>query len=309
MGQGTAGRLMSAPAVVLLYHRINRAAHDPHMLQVRPGNFADHLDVAGRLAELVDLGAVVRPSKRPRVAITFDDGYADNLEQGVPVLERAGCPATVFVSSDYVGTTRRFWWDRLSDLLRLEAVAAPSVSLDVGGSRLWADVRSAAARQRLHDALHPRLRLLPVATAEACLDDIFEQLGAPSGLVDDRILTEAQVRELSKGSATVGAHTCSHPVLAELPFRRQRSEVASSRRALEAMTGGVVDRFAYPFGNPGSFTQLSEVAVRLAGFRQACWNSPGTIGERTNPLRIPRHLVRDWPASEFERHLRSWLHA
>ena len=52
------------------------------------------------------------------VVITFDDGYRDNLLVAKPILEEHGLPATVFVTTGYVGSNRDFWWDELESLLR-----------------------------------------------------------------------------------------------------------------------------------------------------------------------------------------------
>jgi peptidoglycan/xylan/chitin deacetylase (PgdA/CDA1 family) len=46
-----------------------------------------------------------------RLVITFDDGYLDNYENAAPELEARGLPATFFISSGLIGSTRRPWWD------------------------------------------------------------------------------------------------------------------------------------------------------------------------------------------------------
>ena len=69
------------------------------------------------------------PSVRPRIVVTFDDGYADNLINALPIAEAKGVPITIFVTSGVLGSRSGFWWDRLGTLLRsrvhLQSVRSP----------------------------------------------------------------------------------------------------------------------------------------------------------------------------------------
>src|SRR5690606_37807585 len=94
---------------VLLYHRVADAPRDPQQLAVAPERFAAHLEVLAATCTPVALGEAAARLRSPRglppraVAVTFDDGYRDNLHTAKPLLERHGVPATVFVASGYVG--------------------------------------------------------------------------------------------------------------------------------------------------------------------------------------------------------------
>jgi peptidoglycan/xylan/chitin deacetylase (PgdA/CDA1 family) len=120
-----AGRLrdrLGPRAAILLYHRVGDEPGDPYLLQVRKGNFAEQMDVLrrrGGVIPLRDLAAKHRAGKLPHgaVAITFDDGYVDNLRAAKPILERHGLPATVFMTAGTIGREREFWWDELQRLL------------------------------------------------------------------------------------------------------------------------------------------------------------------------------------------------
>jgi peptidoglycan/xylan/chitin deacetylase (PgdA/CDA1 family) len=106
----------------LVYHRINELRSDPWALGVTPRRFAEHLEVLRDCARPIRLeqlsGALLDGSLPDRsVVVTFDDGYADNLYNAKPLLERYDVPATVFVTTGYVGSGREFWWDELDRLL------------------------------------------------------------------------------------------------------------------------------------------------------------------------------------------------
>ena len=93
--------------VVLLYHRVADLKTDPQLLAVSPSNFADHLRILNRdylPVALTDLNSQTpKPPSRPvHVVLTFDDGYADNLHQALPLLKDASVPATFFVVAGQV---------------------------------------------------------------------------------------------------------------------------------------------------------------------------------------------------------------
>ncbi len=88
-------------AGVLMYHRVADEISDPWGLCVTPDHFAQHMELLARHNAQIDLADLHgRKGYAPfgrRIAVTFDDGYLDNFTQAVPILERYGIPATIFV--------------------------------------------------------------------------------------------------------------------------------------------------------------------------------------------------------------------
>lgn len=99
-------------SLVLCYHRVTpEGGPDPWSLKVRPERFAQQLEVL-RDFDVRPLKELLEAKERS-VAITFDDGYDDNLDYAAPLLSRFSFPATFFlVTGD---PTERFWWDLLCD--------------------------------------------------------------------------------------------------------------------------------------------------------------------------------------------------
>ena len=102
--------MKSGNSRILLYHRIAEGVDDPFKLCVTPARFAAQLDEIGRYCDFSTLAQLSLPSLRPRFAVTFDDGYADNLINAVPIAEAKGVPITVFVTSGVLGSHSGFWW-------------------------------------------------------------------------------------------------------------------------------------------------------------------------------------------------------
>jgi peptidoglycan/xylan/chitin deacetylase (PgdA/CDA1 family) len=102
-----------APRItVLLYHRVSDDARDN--LTVGIEQFERQMALLRRHCHVLSIDEVVRcetvpASDRPTVAVTFDDGYADNYLHAAPILMRHRIPAAFFVSTGIVGSdTGRF---------------------------------------------------------------------------------------------------------------------------------------------------------------------------------------------------------
>src|SRR5690606_657784 len=106
--------------VVLLYHRVAAQA-DPLRLTVNPAIFESHLERLRATCTVLPLDTLLRTPAHElperAVAITFDDGYVDNLQMAAPALERFGFPATFFVTTRWLEDEGEYWWDLLGRVL------------------------------------------------------------------------------------------------------------------------------------------------------------------------------------------------
>ena len=296
--------------VVLLYHRVAEDLNDPFRLSVGPQRFEEHMRIVKRHAEPVTLAEVLKRGQRPRVAVTFDDGYADNLLAGGPILEAASMPATVFVTSGAVGSQRPLWPLRLEELFRLGEPRADLIELDVAGNALSVGTprggRSTEAMMAVHDLLTP---LHPSATAEA-MKQLEDHFGGDVSTGCRRMLSELEVRAMAATDIfTVGSHTRSHAWLSALDDTELDHEIAGSKADLESITGRPIADFAYPFGTRISFGRGVTRAVRRAGFALACTTFDDPVAPGTGRYLVPRRPVHDWNGPQFEGRLLSWLAA
>ena len=176
---------MTAGAFILMYHRIADSSSDPWQLCVSPEHFAEQLDVLRRHARVVPVAEIAtdgdrRGSVRPRVALTFDDGYADNVSVAQPLLERQEIPATIFVTTGYVDADREFWWDELERVLLGASELPASLHLKIGDAPV--DVELGDAPRASHE--HRRWRAYedePPGPREAAYLRLWEQLVSSAG--------------------------------------------------------------------------------------------------------------------------------
>jgi peptidoglycan/xylan/chitin deacetylase (PgdA/CDA1 family) len=332
----TGARLKSkfaSTGIVLLYHRVADLESDPQLLAVKPQHFTEHLEIVKRKCSPISLKELVGGLKEKTLpkhpmAITFDDGYADNLANAQPLLRRYGIPATVFVTTGYVGSSREFWWDEIERLILEPAFLPERLQLDKlnGGGLMWElgrqDSHNADAyrcwnvqlsenptpRHSLYRSLCELLRPLPEQIRVDVLEYIQKWAGAESaGRSTHLPLTSEELARLDPELIEIGAHTCTHALLSTLSKAEQKEEVQGSKKVLEEILGHAVSSFAYPFGGRMDYNAETVGVVRQAGFELACANSPGTVWRRSDCFQLPRLLVRDWNGEAFESWLSEWV--
>jgi peptidoglycan/xylan/chitin deacetylase (PgdA/CDA1 family) len=293
--------------LILCYHRVAEGVEDPFYLCVSPGNFAAHLEEMSRAREPSTLADVAVPARRPRVVVTFDDGYRDNLTNALPIAESKGVPITVFVTSGILGNHHGLWWDRLGTLLRSRPPHVREIDLPVGGHNVRLALGSSGIRADL-DSVRRHLLPLRVSEIERALDAVSEQWQVGSAPPPDAgTLTPEDLRQLAASdTATIGAHTVDHVRLRDRPAREQHDTISGSKGELEQSIGQAVSHFAYPFGRRDDFDDRSVDAVRSAAFDTACTTIPGTARSSTDPYRLPRRLVMDWGRLRFRVQMQRW---
>ena len=329
------GRRPDGKVLILLYHRVAKLHSDPWALAVTPRRFAEHLEVLGQHArpmQLRELSEALRGGKLAdrSVVVTFDDGYADNLRNAKPLLERHDVPATVFVASGYVGSMREFWWDELERLLLQPGMLPDRLELSVDGSayqwglgeaacytaedfqrhRSWrAWDKGPTPRHRLYASLCELLRPVGEEERRRTLGTLRTwAVAAPARRANHRPLSLEEVGELHEGGLVeIGAHTVTHPILSALPSVSQRHEIRKSKARLETILDRPVSSFAYPYGKPRDYTAETVNIVQQAGFACACSSFAGLVRRSSGRFQLPRVYVRNWDGDRLTRQLSKWF--
>lgn len=208
------------------------------------------------------------------VALTFDDGYRDNLDHAWPVLARHGAPWTLFVTPGFADRTARLWWLELEEAIR----ALPRVELELPDGRFSARTESDSEKQHAFDRLYWRLRKGPEAILLSVISALAGQAGIDAAaLVERECLPWETLRSLAGApGVTIGAHTLSHPMLAKHPQDVARAEIVDSKARLEEL-GIPIRHFAYPVGDPTSAGPREFALAREAGFASAVTTRPGHL--------------------------------
>jgi peptidoglycan/xylan/chitin deacetylase (PgdA/CDA1 family) len=286
-----------ARGTVLLYHRVHDGP-DVYDLNVAPSRFAAHLAWLRANTSIVPLERLLEgdPEGLPdrAVALTFDDGYEDNLEIVLPLLEAQATPATFFATTQYLDQDGEYWWDALERIALAPDGRPEALRITVGAERLEFPMATAAERLAAHGALHRRL----VHAAAGDRDAVMAALASWGGAQAPRYrpMREGAIRRLAQcPHAAIGAHSVSHLALPDQPAAVQAAEMLESRDRLASLTGRPVTCFAYPYG------AVDRDVARLARrhFRWALSCDEGAVPESFDAARVPRLDVKDWPVEEF----------
>jgi len=308
--QRTKNQISFTSPLVLLYHRVANDPVDAQLLAVSPENFEAHLKELAKNYRVLPLCELIKEIgngglKPDTVAITFDDGYLDNLLNAVPVLEKCGLHATVFVTSGMVGSQKEFWWDALERIF-LTCEPLPEF-LNLGGSRgdfKW-DMCSSEGRLKAYKELCSFIRTLPADTINKTIDFLFKWSGIKKqARLTHRIVNEADLLELSSSPLIeIGAHGVNHVVLGLMKPEEQTYEIRESKRNLERITGQPIRLFSYPYGTISDFNEITKKILQEEGYDAGIANIQGSVNSPVDLHAIPRRLVRNWDGEQFQR----WL--
>jgi peptidoglycan/xylan/chitin deacetylase (PgdA/CDA1 family) len=322
-----------ARALILIYHRVTELTNDPNLLAVTPANFAKHMEFIRehcfptRLQQLTEaLQDGIIPNRA--VVITFDDGYADNLHQAMPLLERYEVPATVFIVAGQVGSSHEFWWDELDRLLLQPGKLPPQLCLHFAGSEVKWDQEDAnnytlddfqrfrdwhiereqdpTPRHRLFRELYEQLHSMPDGERQIVMNELRTSAQAePGGRQTHRTLSTDEVIRLGQSDLIeIGAHTMNHPDIASLSPVQQRQEIQQSKEYLESVLNHPITSFAFPYGTntPETIAILREVE-----FERACTTHADAVWPGASRFQLPRLVVRDWDYKKFASWLSWWM--
>ncbi|THF63653.1 polysaccharide deacetylase family protein [Pseudothauera nasutitermitis] len=284
---------------ILIFHRV-LAAPDPlfpdepdvRRFDALLGWLRQWFNVLPLADALVRLRAGRLPARA--AAITFDDGYADNLLQAVPLLRRHGLHATFFIASGFLDGGR-MWNDTLIEAVRATRLTA----LDAGIADLpELPLDGVEARRAALARLIPAVKHLPPPERAAVVQRVAGRCGAD--LPTDLMLTSTQLRTLRAAGMDVGAHTLTHPILARTDADEARREIAEGRALLENILGERVALFAYPNGKPGADYRRAHVdMVRELGFDAALSTRPGVNAAGADFFQLARFTAWDRPRWRF----------
>jgi peptidoglycan/xylan/chitin deacetylase (PgdA/CDA1 family) len=280
---GSRGRL-----TILVFHRVHALPDAMFPGEMHAATFRERMGWIREWFNVLPLDEAVTALSRGTLparalAITFDDGYADNYTVALPILQQLQLPATFFVATGFLDGGR-MWNDTVIETVR----AAQAPALDLSSLSLG-----------VHRIDSPEAQALAVRTILSGLKYLSpperqQRVDAIAGTVADRLpmdlmLSSEQVRGLAAAGMGIGAHTVTHPILARLDDPTARREIADGRIALEGLAGQPIRLFAYPNGKPGNdYTSAHATMVKELGFTAAVSTSWGVARTADSLFELPR---------------------
>lgn len=253
------------------------------------------------------------------ILLTSDDALRNTLTEMVPLLREFGLSCLFFATgasacADDDEMPSMLWYEELY-LMLLDADGPIALSLPEAGVGVSTGPITPNDKHACWWKLVEQLSRFDQELRRGFLDRIREQLGLVENwrerfienpILAARFLTldRAGLRQLSAAGMSVGAHSLSHPILAQAPEDVARREISESRSVLEKALGQTVWAFAYPFGNTATVTRRDLRLAEEAGFRCAFMNVGGGFGAPIERFAVPRiHATASMSLAEFEAHI------
>lgn len=292
--------------LTLLYHRVNHLKKDIHLLAVEPENFYEQIKYLKQNYRIVKFDEDWNAFDEDAICITFDDGYFDNYQYAVPILEELSVSATIFVATGTLNTQEEFWWDELERNLLLDDWDYDQrfqLEDDIF-SCCW-ETDTYEARRVLYNTLHWLMySKISVKKRKEWINQLrrWSRLGN-EGRSHNLSIQLDKCIDFPSELITIGAHTVNHPSLSRLSYEEQEYEILTSKKELERIFKREIKTFSYPFGTRGDYDVSSIEICRRNGICKAASNYPGVYTEKCDLYQIPRNIIRNWELDTYKKEI------
>ncbi len=283
---------------ILIYHRV---LDKPDFM--RPGEvdkqaFAWQMELLANYFNVLPLPEALEKLKNDQlparaVSITFDDGYADNYLNALPILKKNNLNATFFIATGYLNGGI-MWNDQVIEAVR--RLDSDTLDLTPYGLQCFdvktTEKKSAAAQQVLQKIKH-----LPTQKRQTIADFMTTQVkSVPNHLM----MTNEQVVQLHRAGMEIGGHTVTHPILANLDEDQAAQEINQNKQTLEQLLQQKIRLFAYPNGKPGTDYRPEQIKlIKAAGYQAAVSTQWGVANKDSDFYQLPRFTPWDEQPSKF----------
>lgn len=298
-------------AVILNYHRILcPEAREYRLLPamyVFPKTFEKHLRYLARnyqvvtMQQLMEERSLRRANARRLCVITFDDGWSDNYHHALPLLRKYGMPATLFISTEFIGSDRVPWFYDLLMSLHFLSESLEQGTANVEVLRMNGIPESIVAWAGLPDDQRPHaiervieaVKLLPASEITDCIGTLCRLIHPSSGHLrggQPAMLTWDNVREMRRNGFEIGSHGVTHWILTRISGAQLEYEVWQSKQSIENELKEPIQGFSYPNGD---YSDHVIGLLQKAGYKYACTIKPGYVERQNSPFKLNRLLLHN----------------
>jgi peptidoglycan/xylan/chitin deacetylase (PgdA/CDA1 family) len=244
------------------------------------------------VANVVPLGSALADLTAGRqlppraVAITFDDGYRDNLTLAVPLLRDLGLPATCFMVPGILSRTTRVWWEELAS-----AVAHARVD-EIRWLGVTHQLRTPAERHAALAALSGDLKDRDRAARETAVDELVRLLEPARGYHSDEHFLDWDEAVQLREHMEIGSHSLHHAILAQEDATAQLDDLRGARAQLQERLGVEATVLAYPNGTAADYGPGTIAAAQAAGHSHAVTTRPGSNRSTTPRFEVRRTVMK-----------------
>lgn len=282
----TSGR--HARLSILIYHRVLEKPDSLTGDQCDKKFFEMQISTLSKYFNILPMSEAIERLKEKNLpnkaaCITFDDGYADNAENALPILQKYGVPATFFIAAGFIDSGV-MWNDKVIEFVR----HATGYRLDLNAVDLGRyEIESIEQRRQTLLSLINKIKYLPLDQRHALIEQLYQLI--PIALPANIMMTTDQLRQLHRAGMEIGGHTVNHPILARTEYKTAYDEIVNGKTKLENIIQAPVRFFAYPNGKPRQDYLPEHVTLlRKIGFEAAFVTTPGAANYESDIYQLPR---------------------
>jgi len=277
---------------ILIYHRV---LDEPDFM--RPGEvdkvaFTWQMELLSKHFNVLPLEEALQrmqddtlPSRA--VCITFDDGYADNYTNALPILKKFDLTATFFIASGFLNGGR-MWNDTVIEAVR--NLTTLILDLTDQGLGVYETANEPQKCQTAQQLIQKIKHLDFVERAKHADAIAVKSKDLPNYLM----MTSEQLKKLQQSGMEIGGHTVNHPILAKLNNETVAQEIKTNKVYLEHLLGATLKYFAYPNGKPGvDYLDEQIHLIEQAGYLAAISTQWGVAAKGSDLWQLPRFTPWD----------------
>jgi peptidoglycan/xylan/chitin deacetylase (PgdA/CDA1 family) len=224
-------------------------------------------------------------------AMTFDDGFENNLSVAAPIMADHDVPGMIYITSGFIDENGMSWIDRIE--LAVEEASAQELVVD------WAPhpfrLHDPASRIDFLKAVRRHVKNSPEVSPNAFADALCARLGKSGRLSSndplDLKLNWDQVRDAEGGLITFGGHSHTHPILSFLSPSQLACELDVSLGLMREKSGIGPAHYSYPEGLPHCFSDDVIAQLKTRGVRCCPTAIDGVNSPGTDPFLLRRVMV------------------
>jgi peptidoglycan/xylan/chitin deacetylase (PgdA/CDA1 family) len=291
-------------AAILCFHGIRDGRGDPEVqsAELKVSDFRRLLSVLKKsfhplalpeMLEAMQEGDTLPPRS---IAITFDDGYANNYYLAANILDGLNLPWSAFLPAGLIENAGRQWIDDVRMLMHHGS--RRELRFSWGGEDLHFELRTRLQKRHAVQCIIHQLRYAQEHIRRQRLSDLFAQYSSHElQALRERFdnfapMTWDQARELKAAGVEIGNHSLSHVALSQQAPEDLQKEIFESRDLLNARLGEHSPYFSYPYGRPEALSSKVEKVLVDAGYGGGLTLEQNTIDcTCPNLLQLPRLIV------------------
>lgn len=278
--------------IIIVYHRIGPKTDEwsfpslnPHVFETQMIYLKKYFQIIS-MDEYINLGVqLMSKYNSSRFAIiTFDDGYRDSYKNAFPILRSHGIPATIFLTTGFIGSGQLFWWDIIRYMVWNTKIKC--FKNDIKSYNLSLNLE----KTHLIAQLEYMLKCIPESKKNKIICDLIDYFNVelPNDLGKELILSWDEVKEMNENGIDFGSHTVSHPILSNISITDAIYEINQSKRDIEQKIGMPVNSFSYPNGQPLDFNPSIIKLVKKSGYKCALTTKQKSVSLEEEKFELPR---------------------